>query len=822
MSWNIEKPGDQINGPSNITGNLTVDTNTLFVDSVNNRVGVLTTSPTVPLDVVGNAKVSGTLSVQGRDIKSSIRAAASDYAGICGAGNIGSSAFATTTLTGQALGTGDFSVWARFKVPTSVNSADTPVVFSIVEGASNYMGMMLNSINAWSVNKTVSGVAANADLTGFTASSYAGQVVDVVLVSQSGVMSVYLNGTQLTLSNTSSGFNWTSSAAFRVGGYFTGSQNFTQPIYRSVLFNRALSAADVTDLIETGVSPADQWGTQTQLANTTTNNGGFETAGAGGADVFANWGEYTAGTASIIRDTTDYSPDLGSTASAKMTGTDGTAVSSLYNNGVTQFSAGKRYRIRAAHKRTVASSISWRTVSTNIAVATFNITTAWANYSGEFVMPTTEFLKIDTSGASTLWVDNVICERIGAIVDLDFTKGLGSVAYDRSTNNLDGTLVGGVTWTDPKTQPVVLEAGSTSAPSLTISGDTNTGFYAPAADTLAMAVGGSNAVYIDSSRRLGIGVTPSYPLHLVYNGPSEFRIQNSSASGISTISFVAGGQSNPWYLYTDQNRSFVFQDSGTLRMAFDSSGNLGLGTASIGQAKFEIGGSATGQRILFSNTASNTAARTMFAIGYRSGGLSAYGFDPIVCATETQYDDSYGLKFFTGPTSAIGLHINYQGRLGIGMADSMLNRVQIQGAGQTTTSVADNGDGSALFLSDTGVAGNNGGLLLLGSASANGQRPHVGIKSVLNDATAYGTADMIFVTRTTTAATTLSEKMRLTKDGNLLVGMTSAATSSAKTLHLGNATAPSANPSGGGVLYVEGGALKYRGSSGTVTTIANA
>ena len=35
-------------------------------------------------------------------------------------------------------------------------------------------------------------------------------------------------------------------------------------------------------------------------------------------------------------------------------------------------------------------------------------------------------------------------------------------------------------------------------------------------------------------------------------------------------------------------------------------------------------------------------------------------------------------------------------------------------------------------------------------------------------------------------------------------------------------TAPSANPVGGGVLYVESGALKYRGSSGTVTTIANA
>lgn len=42
-------------------------------------------------------------------------------------------------------------------------------------------------------------------------------------------------------------------------------------------------------------------------------------------------------------------------------------------------------------------------------------------------------------------------------------------------------------------------------------------------------------------------------------------------------------------------------------------------------------------------------------------------------------------------------------------------------------------------------------------------------------------------------------------------------------VQLANATAvPSSNPVGGGVLYCEGGALKYRGSSGTVTTVAPA
>ena len=61
----------------------------------------------------------------------------------------------------------------------------------------------------------------------------------------------------------------------------------------------------------------------------------------------------------------------------------------------------------------------------------------------------------------------------------------------------------------------------------------------------------------------------------------------------------------------------------------------------------------------------------------------------------------------------------------------------------------------------------------------------------------------------------------INSDGSLLLG--GASTPGAKVLYIANATAaPATDPVGGGVLYVEGGALKYRGSSGTVTTIANA
>jgi len=44
---------------------LNVDSGLLFTDTTNNRVGINNTSPTVDLDVTGNAAVSGDLTVSG-------------------------------------------------------------------------------------------------------------------------------------------------------------------------------------------------------------------------------------------------------------------------------------------------------------------------------------------------------------------------------------------------------------------------------------------------------------------------------------------------------------------------------------------------------------------------------------------------------------------------------------------------------------------------------------------------------------------------------------------------------------------------------------
>lgn len=58
-------------------------------------------------------------------------------------------------------------------------------------------------------------------------------------------------------------------------------------------------------------------------------------------------------------------------------------------------------------------------------------------------------------------------------------------------------------------------------------------------------------------------------------------------------------------------------------------------------------------------------------------------------------------------------------------------------------------------------------------------------------------------------------------DGSLVLGSSGATPDQVNVLGLANAVTPG-TPSSGGFLYTQSGALKYKGSSGTVTTLASA
>jgi hypothetical protein len=69
-------------------------------------------------------------------------------------------------------------------------------------------------------------------------------------------------------------------------------------------------------------------------------------------------------------------------------------------------------------------------------------------------------------------------------------------------------------------------AGTAAGPSISPTGDTNTGVYFPAADQVAISTGGAQRVVVDASGNVGVGVTPS-------SAPSGTSIQfGPPASGL--------------------------------------------------------------------------------------------------------------------------------------------------------------------------------------------------------------------------------------------------------------------------------------------------
>lgn len=71
-----------------------------------------------------------------------------------------------------------------------------------------------------------------------------------------------------------------------------------------------------------------------------------------------------------------------------------------------------------------------------------------------------------------------------------------------------------------------------------------------------------------------------------------------------------------------------------------------------------------------------------------------------------------------------------------------------------------------------------------------------------------------------TLGNAITDEQRL--NGNVGINGASYGSGSGVAFIANATTAPTANPTGGGILYCEGGALKFRGSSGTITTLGPA
>jgi len=107
--------------------------------------------------------------------------------------------------------------------------------------------------------------------------------------------------------------------------------------------------------------------------------------------------------------------------------------------------------------------------------------------------------------------------------------------------------------------------GAVGTPAYTFTGDTNTGMWSPAADTIAFSEGGAEAMRITSAGNVGIGTTSPAEKLTVNSASSEFAIQWS-------------GPGNEWVLASTASRAYIRNKTGSLEtVSILTGGNVGIG-----------------------------------------------------------------------------------------------------------------------------------------------------------------------------------------------------------------------------------------------------
>jgi hypothetical protein len=121
------------------------------------------------------------------------------------------------------------------------------------------------------------------------------------------------------------------------------------------------------------------------------------------------------------------------------------------------------------------------------------------------------------------------------------------------------------------TNPVAFSAGTAALPSITTSGDTNTGVFFPAADTIGFTEGGTERMRIDSNGNLMVGVTTLNAVGGISikpfetDGATQVLWNRTSTSNTSyPLDFKNGGVSSGYISYN--NTSTTYSTSSDYRL----------------------------------------------------------------------------------------------------------------------------------------------------------------------------------------------------------------------------------------------------------------
>jgi hypothetical protein len=248
--------------------------------------------------------------------------------------------------------------------------------------------------------------------------------------------------------------------------------------------------------------------------------------------------------------------------------------------------------------------------------------------------------------------------------------------------SINGTTIGastastGAFSTLSATGVTTVQAGTVSAPAITTSGDTNTGIFFPAADTIAFTEGGAEAMRIDSSGRLVVGATSAVQgarIESVGNTSGDaLALRGRAADDNSNLVFIANAASTEYariFAFNTSSLGFSTGASGTERMRIDSSGNLlvgktalGLTTAgaafakNAGGAYLEVVQSGNGVACAYFNQSNGSGTQTAVDLRYNNTQVGTINVTAVACTYNNLSD--YRLKTVIGAVTGHGERID--------------------------------------------------------------------------------------------------------------------------------------------------------------------
>jgi len=836
----------------------------------------------------GNLTASGSLTASDLIIGSSGPSAKSSIAARAARQGLVFDGTANATVSSvPAFGTSDFTLVAWIKVPSSVTGSNRYLTGGT---GSNAPGWFINTSGVLRVVKTDVGDTTGTSTTALTPNAYA----LVAYTKASGVSTHYLNGVADGTGTDSA--NYTSAIA-QIGSQ-AGASFFGGSIVGPLIYNRALSAAEVVALYEAGVPAGADYNNAT---NTAINSSSWISTGGGG---------YTS-----------------------FTGVSATGFTAVRASGAGYANLRPAYAVKVGQKFRITGSIVYnngKTVIPRFLVGNGGetpLTSTAAN--GSFSVEATctsagSEIYIWSNGDADFTVSSLAVTPLGLLLAPDAGQAGGGLTwYDTSGNAANITLpASGVSWNVPSSR--YLGGNWTTSGNLTVSGTGDSsvagkigvGTTSPAAKLdVTIAQSKTDTTQNVSTYLAKSNDASNYSALQVYSKGAA-----SAALRLWTLQTIEQGVANDGLLAFQANGGTVLigketnSSNGILQLASSTSsgGGIGFGTdfslyrydiyslalvgsSGAGLLRFGSGGVIYGQ--VGTSGTSTVLQSAAGSVLIQSAGTTALTLDSSQNATFAGSITTFSaannlldikrsintndatIRFSTGGTSnwimgvrgtsdsnfqlynyntaALALTIDTSSNATFAGSITAGSSTSIQHELRTATSNASRlisaFDTNRWYInstySGTGTAyklelltGNLVALSLDTSQNATVAKNLTVNGNGDDNFAAYfkGASGMITIKPYRSAALgtyinssnlaqsagiplTIESTTMMFLGSNYGFGTTDQFGSGAGVIAIANATtAPSANPTGGGVLYVESGALKYRGSSGTVTTIANA